>query len=146
MSNEHIKPLLGHLEHIELPELSISCRAKVDTGACSSSLHAEKIEEFERDGALWVRFQVRFNNELARINQSCEYPVHDRRRIKSSNGIGSQRYVIRPWLIIAGIRFQSDVTLSHRGSMKYPALIGRKALNQRFLVDVSGQYLGDLKG
>ncbi|GGY39906.1 ribosomal protein S6 modification protein [Bacterioplanes sanyensis] len=146
MKAENTLPLLGHLEHVALPELDIFCRAKVDTGACSSSLHADDIEEFERDGRLWVRFQVHFHNELTRIDQQCEYPVHDQRRIKSSNGIGSKRYVIHPWLVIAGIRFQSDVTLSHRGSMKYPALIGRKALHQRFLVDVSSRYLGDQTG
>lgn len=146
MKADQTLPLLGHLEHVAFPELDIVCRAKVDTGACSSSLHADDIEEFERDGQPWVRFQVHFHNDLTRLHQQCEFPIYGRRRIKSSNGIASQRYVIRPWLVIADVRFQSDVTLSHRGSMKYPALIGRKALHQRFLVDVSSRYLGDQTG
>ncbi len=131
---EHV---LGFIEAVELPDLGIGCDAKVDTGAATSSLHADHIEEFKRDGELWVRFHVKFNKQSARIDQTCEAPVLEQRVITSSNGHSSQRYIIGTEMNVGGLSFKTEVSLSHRGSMKYPMLIGRKAIKGRFLVDVS---------
>ena len=89
------KPVLGYIEHITLPNFGIACYAKVDTGACTSSLHADHIEPFKRDGERWVRFHVQFDNDHHTINQVCEAPVVARRIIASSNGQRSSRYIIR---------------------------------------------------
>lgn len=136
------KTTVGYIETIELPELGIQCDAKVDTGACTSSLHAEQIELIERDGAPWVRFHVLFDNDVARIDQVCESPLIDQRRIASSNGSRSQRYIIRSVLKVGGQERTIEISLSHRGSMRYPMLIGRKALSGQFIVDVEHAYIG----
>lgn len=131
------KPSLGYIEEITLPDLGISCYAKVDTGACTSSLHADRIETFTRNDTTWVRFHVLFDNASSTIDQVCEAEVIARRTIASSNGQRSQRYIINTRLSAAGQSWPIEVSLSHRGSMKYPMLIGRKAIAGRFLVDVS---------
>lgn len=131
------KPVLGYTEKVRLPDLGIACYAKVDTGACTSSLHAEKIEPFTRDGKNWVRFHVLFDGPLATLDQICEAEVTGRRVIASSNGQRSHRYIIKSRITVAGQEWPVEISLSHRGSMKYPMLIGRKAIAGRFLVDVS---------
>lgn len=131
------KPVLGYTEFIHLPDFGIHCYAKVDTGACTSSLHADQIETFERNGERWVRFTVVFDNDQHTLNQICEAPVIARRKIASSNGQRSIRYIIRSNLTAAGTTWPIEISLSNRGSMKYPMLIGRKAIAGRFLVDVT---------
>jgi len=137
------KGTLGYIEQISLPGLDIHCAAKVDTGACTSSLHADKIEAFERDGEQWVRFHVQFKGPSSNIDQMCEARVIDRRVIASSNGQRSHRYIIRTDITAAGQTWTVEISLTHRGSMKYPMLLGRKAIAGRFLVDVSrsGKHL-----
>ena len=131
------KPILGYIETLELPALGIRCKAKVDTGACTSSLHAENIEVFQRDGRDWVRFHVHFKKKAAKIDQICEAPVKDTRVISSSNGQRSSRYIIEAEFLIRDQRWTAEISLSHRGTMTYPMLIGRKAISGRFLVDVA---------
>ncbi|MCD8520974.1 MAG: ATP-dependent zinc protease [Saccharospirillaceae bacterium] len=137
-----IKPVLGYIEQVSLPDFGIQCLAKVDTGACTSSLHAERIESFQRDGKSWVRFHVLFDNDTSVIDQICEAEVIDRRVIASSNGQRSHRYIIKTQLFAAGKTWAIELSLSHRGSMKYPMLIGRRAISGRFLVDVERRYPG----
>lgn len=132
-----IDKVLGFIEAVELPGLGIGCDAKVDTGAATSSLHAERIEEFERQGEQWVRFHVLFNKQSARIDQTCEARLVEQRVITSSNGHSSKRYIIETDINVGGLSFTTEISLSHRGSMKYPMLIGRKAIAGRFVVDVS---------
>ena len=136
------KTLIGYVEWAELPILGIRCKAKIDTGAATSCIHAEQIEVFERDGQEWVRFHVRFHNEVNRIDQLCEAAVIDHRQITSSNGISNHRYIIKTDLTLAGQTSAIEISLSHRGSMKYPMLIGRKALQGVYLVDVEHAFLG----
>ena len=131
------KPVIGYTEYVSLPDFGIDCYAKIDTGACTSSLHADQIEAFKREGKRWVRFHVRFDNHHQSLNQVCEAPVIARRTIASSNGQRSTRYIIRTLLSAAGTTWPIEISLSNRGSMKYPMLIGRKAISGRFLVDVT---------
>ncbi|MEC8442988.1 MAG: ATP-dependent zinc protease [Pseudomonadota bacterium] len=129
--------ILGYIENVQLSDLDIECQAKVDTGADTSSIHADDIEEFKRDGQRWVRFHVHFKSQMAQIDQACEARVVEKRTITSSNGRGNRRYIIETTMTLGGKTFVAEVSLSHRGSMKYPMLIGRKAISGRFLVDVS---------
>ncbi|TNC91654.1 MAG: ATP-dependent zinc protease [Thalassolituus sp.] len=132
--------ILGYIESIELPDLGICCDAKVDTGACTSSLHADRIELFNRDGESWVRFHVLFSSPEASLDKMCEAKVLDKRTIASSNGQRSKRYIIQTTITIRDHTWQAEVSLSHRGTMRYPMLLGRKAISGRFLVDVSKHY------
>lgn len=131
------KNVLGYIEEVHLPELDITCLAKVDTGACTSSLHATHIETFEQDGQTWARFKVQFNNRHNTINRTCQALVLTQRTIVSSNGQRSHRYIIQTTAVIGQQLLTIEISLSNRGSMAYPMLIGRKAITGHFLVDVS---------
>ena len=131
------KAVIGHIEKIEFPELGFSCFAKTDTGACTSALHADDIRVEGTAEKPVAVFHVKFKSDTQTLNKSCQAPLVGQREIKSSNGQTSKRYVISTTAIIAGECYDIELTLSHRGNMTYPMLLGRKAISGRFLVDVS---------
>ncbi|MBE5073020.1 ATP-dependent zinc protease [Erythrobacteraceae bacterium E2-1 Yellow Sea] len=132
---------VGWREMIALPALvSVRIPAKIDTGARTSSLHAEAIERFQQDGQPWVRFELVLDEETgARV--TCELPRTDRRRITSSNGQTEIRPIIQTSVEIGSTRFNAEFSLADRSDMKFPCLIGRSALKSRFLVDSGRSYL-----
>lgn len=136
---------LGWREWLALPDLGIlAVRAKVDTGARSSSLHVESQETFQRDGAEWVRFGLdtgRYHSPLA----FAEAPVLERRKVTDSGGHRSERIFIRTRLRLAGREWPVEVNLAQRRNMLFPMLLGRTALAGRFVVDPAASFLqGDL--
>ena len=131
---------LGWRERLALPDLGIpSLKAKLDTGARSSSLHVEELETFERDGALWLRFVVR-TGRGHRVGRVCEAPAHDRRAVIDTGGRRTERWFIRTGLVLAGRSFSVDVNLTDRRHMLFPMLLGRTALHARFAVDPALSY------
>ncbi|MGN6160116.1 MAG: ATP-dependent zinc protease family protein [Marmoricola sp.] len=133
----------GWREWVGLPDVGVDhIKAKLDTGARSSALHAFDLHEFERDGATWVRFSVHPWQRSAADQQTVELPVHDRRSIRSSTGHVQQRYVVRMNLRLMDKTFAVDVTLARRDSMGFRLLIGREALRHGFVVDSGRSYLG----
>ncbi|MDY0022125.1 ATP-dependent zinc protease family protein [Arenimonas caeni] len=132
---------LGWREWLELPELGITAvRAKVDTGARSSSLHVESQQTFERDGAEWVRFELdtgRYRAPLA----FAEAPVLERRKVTDSGGHSTERIFIRTRMRLAGRDWPAEVNLAPRRNMLFPMLLGRTALAGRFVVDPSASFL-----
>lgn len=134
---------MGWREWVGLPDLDVEhIKAKLDTGARSSALHAFNLVEFERDGAAWVRFSVHPWQRSAEDERTVELPVHDRRTIRSSTGHVQQRYVVRMNLRLVDETFPVDVTLARRDSMGFRLLIGREALRNGFVVDAGRSYLG----
>jgi hypothetical protein len=131
------KAVIGHIEKVDFPKLGFSCFAKTDTGACTSALHADDIRVEEIAGEPIATFTVKFKSDTQTLNISCQSPLIGQREIKSSNGQKSTRYVIKTPAVIAGQTYDIELTLSHRGNMTYPMLLGRKAISGRFLVDVS---------
>ena len=126
-----------------LPDLGVEhIKAKLDTGARTSALHAFDLVELERDGAAWVRFSVHPWQKSAADARTVELPVHDRRTVRSSTGHVQQRYVVRMRLELLGQTVTSEVTLTRRDAMGFRLLIGREALRQGFLVDSGRSYLG----
>lgn len=92
--------VIGLKEWIALPELGmVGLRAKIDTGASTSSLHASDIQPFQRNGVDWVRFTAHFGT-LVQRRHPCEAPVVAVKTIKSSNGHAQSRYVIRTTLVL----------------------------------------------
>jgi hypothetical protein len=117
-------------------------KAKIDTGARTSALHAFDVEEFDRDGTAWVRFGVHPWQRSDDDETVVELPVHDRRTVRSSSGHAQRRIVVRLDLVLVGRRVPAEVTLSSRHRMGFRMLIGREVLRQGFVVDPARSYLG----
>ncbi len=139
MPDEIALPQLGWLEWAYLPNLGLPLlHAKVDTGAKTSSLHAEELEIVDVDGRHVARFLVRTRRGV----DECECPVHDERYVKSSSGHESLRVVIRTQCVMHGKRWPIELTLADRTSMRFPMLLGRRAMEGRFVVDPAKKHLG----
>ena len=128
--------LVGWREWIALPEFGVDrLRAKFDSGATMSSLHAERIEEFKRGKIPWVRFFVMGDHDREETPYHCNAKLIEHRNIRSSNGFIESRPVIETTLYIAGFQWPIEVTLSNRESLECRMLIGRSAIAGRCLVD-----------
>ncbi|MEZ0577443.1 ATP-dependent zinc protease [Nocardioides sp. MH1] len=139
----HLTSVAGWREWVSLPELGVDwVKAKLDTGARTSSLHAFDIEELERDGARWVRFGIHPWQRSAADSVTAELPVHDVRHVRSSSGHVQERYVVLMAIRIGTRRIRTEVTLSRRDEMGFRLLVGREALRQGFVVDPARSYLG----
>lgn len=133
---------VGWREWVALPDLEVPViKAKIDTGARTSSLHVESLEAFVRAGREWVRFAVAPLQETTDVVLEREAPVVDRRRVTNSGGVGEERYVIRTALRVGGEGWPVEITLTSRESMTFRMLLGRTALRGRVLVDPSRSYL-----
>lgn len=139
----HSNTLTGWREWVSLPDAGVDwIKAKIDTGARTSSLHAFEIEEFDREGEDWVRFRV---NPWQNTNADAtivECPVHDRRSVRSSSGHAQQRLVVMLAIRLVDRLVVSEVTLSNRDEMGFRMLIGREALRKGFTVDPARSFLG----
>ena len=135
--------IIGWREWVALPELGIEhIKAKIDTGARSSSLHAFEIEAFIREGKSMVRFEVHPVQRRDDITVQCEAEVFDVRRVRSSSGEVSKRFVIRTEVQWMGERWPVELTLADRSEMGFRMLIGREAIRSRLLVDPGRSYFG----
>lgn len=122
--------IVGLYEWIGLPDLGVvSLRAKIDTGATTSSLHATDIKVFKRQGVDWVRFTAHIGT-LVQRGHPCEAPLVSIKTIKSSNGQTQSRYVIKTRLTLGETNWLVEFTLACRKTMQYRALLGSKALIQ----------------
>lgn len=134
--------VFGWLEWGALPDLNIpAIRAKVDTGARTSALHADEVEEFTKDGQDWVRFVTRPVTRRPKIYVECEAPLHDKRAVISSNGVAEERCVIRTTIRIGKQKWLSDLTLTNRDTMRYRMLLGRRAMEGHALVDPGATFV-----
>ncbi|MDH5588915.1 MAG: RimK/LysX family protein [Gemmatimonadota bacterium] len=135
-------PVLGWREWISLPDLGIDrIKAKVDTGARTSALHAFDIRPFKRGGRSMVRFKVHPVQKDARTVVECEAAVVDQRKVRSSSGQESLRFVISTVMEVGGVRRTVEITLSRRDSMGFRMLLGRRSIKKKFLVDPAGSFL-----
>jgi hypothetical protein len=140
----HSNTLAGWREWVQIPSAGVPwIKAKLDTGAQTSSLHASHIAVFERDGADWVRFRVRPWQESGADEVVVECPVHDRRRVRSSSGHVQERLVVLLDLVLVGRQVTAEVTLTNRDAMGFRMLIGREALRHGFDVTSSRSFLGE---
>jgi len=131
---------LGWREWLSLPSLGIGAiKAKLDTGARTSSLCVVSLETFDRDGTLHVRFLVH-PRRRSRRPVLCEAPVVDRRPVTDSGGHTTERWFIRTEIVLAGERFEADINLTDRRAMLFPLLLGRSALGGRFRIDAELSY------
>ena len=137
--------VVGLREWVALPDLGVAgLRAKIDTGASTSSLHATDIEPFERDGEKWVRFTAHLGSVVQLRHRRCEAPLVTMKTIKSSNGHAQVRYVISTTLALGDRVWRVEFTLACRKAMRYRLLLGSKALIDGHLVVNPGvKYVQD---
>jgi ribosomal protein S6--L-glutamate ligase len=136
------KIVLGSEEWCSFPELGLpAIKARVDSGAKTSALHAINIAPFIKEGENWVKFDINpIQNNLKTVIH-CEAKLIDKRIVKSSSGFREQRNVIQTNLKIGMDNWEIEVTLTNRDSMGFRMLLGREAMSGRILVDPEQKYL-----
>ncbi|MEX1295373.1 MAG: RimK/LysX family protein [Candidatus Limnocylindrales bacterium] len=134
---------VGWREWLALPDWGVEAiKAKIDTGARTSALHAFDIETFERDGVAQARFAIHPWQDSSSDVVVVEAPLLERREVRSSSGAAKLRPVVLTTMELAGRREPIEVTLTRRDEMGFRMLIGRQALRRRFVVDPGRSYLG----
>lgn len=136
------KIILGSEEWCSFPELGIpTIKARVDSGAKTSALHAINIAPFKKEGQNWVKFDINPIQNNVKTIIHCEAPLIDKRIVKSSSGFREERFVIQTNLEIGNTNWNIEMTLTNRDSMGFRMLLGREAMSGRVLVDPEQQYL-----
>ena len=136
------KVIAGWVERISLPELPITVKAKLDSGAKTSSLHATDIEIFKRDDQRWVRFTVALENAAGEtIQQTFEKPRKRRVSIKEHEGDNDSRPVVLMNVCFDGRLHAVQFTLADRSRFIYPVLLGRRFLQKVAVIDPDETYL-----
>lgn len=136
------KVIVGSEEWCAFPHLGIpTVKARVDSGAKTSALHAINISPFQKEGENWVKFDINPIQNNTKTIIHCEAPLVDKRVVKSSSGFREQRYVIRAEIQIGETNWNVELTLTNRDSMGFRMLLGREAMSGRLLVDPEQKYL-----
>lgn len=130
--------MMGRRDRADFPQLGLeSIEIKIDTGAYTSSIHCHHIEEIVYEGTRLIRFRLLDPSHPKYHDRVFTSGNYREKLVKSSFGTTEKRYVIRTNIILFGQEMPVDLSLTERGEMKYPVLIGRKLLRGRFIVDVS---------
>jgi hypothetical protein len=134
---------VGWREYLALPDLGVRrIKAKIDTGARSSALHAFDVERFRRRGAPMVRFTIYPLQRSSKKLVMAEAEMIDERLVRSSNGVDDLRPVIVTSVELLGQIWPIELTLASRDAMGFRMLLGRQALLDRFLIDPGRSYVG----
>ena len=130
--------VIGWREWVSLPELGVDAiRAKVDTGARTSAIHAYRLKTTEDE----ARFEIHPIQRKSTPSIPVEVPIVEWREVRSSNGQVQRRPVIRTTIAAGEHRWEAELTLTSRDAMGFRMLLGRTAITGRFLVDVSHSHL-----
>ncbi|MDA7506349.1 ATP-dependent zinc protease [Akkermansiaceae bacterium] len=143
-SKNHIT--VGWREWLALPDLGIPyIKAKIDSGARTSSLHTAKYEIFQRGEQDWVRFTVHPIKHHNEVEHQMEVPVADYRIVRDSGGHEEKRPFIRTTLQVGSQQWEIEVSLANRESMKFRMLLGRTGMRNRISIDCGQSYLTQKK-
>jgi hypothetical protein len=142
MSKMNEKIIVGNLELCDLPQLGIKgLHVRVDTGATTSSLHVDNIEEIDIDEDTWIKFDIHPDIHDVQKLIRCEAKVEGKRAVKSSTATRQRRYVIQTDIVMANQRWPIQLTLTDRSEMTYLMLFGREAMAGKFIVDPELEYV-----
>jgi hypothetical protein len=134
--------VIGWREWLAIPEWGIArIKAKIDTGARTSSVHASGIHYFKQDGVDMVRFKVHPHRRSFRHTVIVESAVVDKRVVRSSNGEEDLRPVVRTYVELCGVCWPLEITLAKRKMMGFRMLLGREAMRGRFVVDPGHSFI-----
>ena len=139
----HSSTVTGWREWVSLPDAEVPwIKAKLDTGARTSALHAFDVVELEREGNAFVRFSIHPWQRSGEDARTVELPLLDRRLVRSSSGHQEERIAVPMRVVLAGREVTAEVTLTDRDQMGFRMLVGRQALAQGYLVDSGTSYAG----
>jgi len=134
LKNNNIKLLIGRTDIVDFPKLNLfGIDIKVDTGAYTSSFHSHSIEVV--DGILKCQFLDPKHDKYH--EKYFLFKDFSQKNVKSSNGIIENRFIIKTEILLFNELHEIELTLTERGSMKYPVLLGRKFLSKKFIVDTA---------
>lgn len=146
MKKQKEKQVIGRREFVDFPDLGIlNIEAKVDTGAYTSVLHCRDIRLKDSGGKTVLSFKPLDPAHPSFQTSEKEITDYYEKNIKNSFGESEKRFIIKTRIRIAGRLIRSVISLTDRGSMRYPVLIGRKMLKNKFIVDVGRGYLHEKK-
>jgi len=131
-------PIIGAVEWARVEPADLWVESRIDTGADTTSIHAEEIQLIEKDGKRYVSFFL--IDAVTGSRHPQELRLRRRVLIKQSGGPDQRRYVVRMWVTVGEIRSRIDVNLTDRGDFEYPLLIGRNFLTDTMIVDVSRHH------
>ena len=135
------RTIIGWRECVALPDMGIDeVKAKVDTGARTSAIHAFKVKRFQKDGEDWVRFKIHPRQRRRKPEFECQAKVVAVRTVTSSNGQREKRIFIKTRIKLGPYTFPVEISLANRDEMGFRMLIGRTALKKRFIVDSGSSY------
>ncbi len=143
-NNQKTTPLItvGWREWVLLPELGLpNIKAKIDTGARTSCLHAFSVEPFKKEGIEWVRFGIHPHQDDLDTEVYGEAIVSDKRMVSDSGGHKEERYVITTELALAEHRWPIEITLTNRDTMLFRMLLGRTAMENKIIVNPAESFL-----
>lgn len=139
------KRIIGRTEEIVFPVLQLEgIEAKIDTGAFSSALHCSLVELIEQDDKKVLHFMLLDPEHPCFNNKDFYFEQFEATTVKNSFGQSEQRYLIQTTVLLFGESIETEFTLCNRGSMKFPVLLGRKFLKNKFIVDVSLRNVGTI--
>ena len=139
--------ILGWREWVALPDLQLpALKAKIDSGAKTSALHAFQIDAYTRKGIDMVRFLIHPIQRNRVFQVECHARIKDYREVTDSGGHREMRYVIETTLTVGDADWMIEMTLTNRDTMRFRMLLGRRAMEGRILVDSGASFLmGRLK-
>lgn len=141
---KRVLQIIGWREWVALPELGVKeIKAKVDSGAKTSSLHAFDMEFYRRGDAEFVKFYVHPQQRNNKKEIACKARIQEYRKVKSSNGATQLRPVILTPVTLMGETWEIEITLTNRDEMGFRMLLGRQSLRKRFLIDSGKSFLGE---
>lgn len=136
------KLLIGRSDRIDFPDLHMSnVEAKIDTGAFTSAIHYHRAEELIKDGKPVLHFTLLDPDHPEFNGKNFYLKNYEKRQIKNSFGESEERFIIKTKIVLFGRTYLAEFSLSNRGNLKFPILLGRKLLEQGFVVDVSKKNL-----